>query len=195
MERRDFAIDEVLVAPESRTIEGYAAVFNSDSVDLGGFIERIAPGAFKRSIESAPIIHAFWNHDSGIPLGSTRSGKLALSEDANGLHFKLDAKRLTEAQLDAIADGDMRMSFGFSVPSGGDKWEDRAGGGYTRTLTDVNLSEVSVVSTPAYPDTSAALRSLDIYKQLTQPEDTAGVLRFLARARLDIAIRKSAPKR
>lgn len=142
-------------------IEGYAAVFDSDSVDLGGFVERIAPGAFKRSISSSDaMIHAFWNHDSAIPLGSTRSGKLALAEDGKGLHFKLDTARLTPPQLDAIADGDMRMSFGFSVPKGGDTWEER-GGSVLRTLNDVTLLEVSPVSMPAYPATSVALRSLD----------------------------------
>ena len=188
LERRDFAIHEVRVDQDARSIEGYAAVFNSESVDLGGFIERINPGAFKRSIETSPIIHAFWNHDSGIPLGSTRSGKLTLSEDGNGLHFRLDPKRLTPAQIDAIADGDMRMSFGFSVPRGGDIWEERDGS-YLRTLKDVDLAEVSIVATPAYPDTSAALRSLDeARKEQRQKNFNAAAKRLAMKA--DLALRK-----
>lgn len=190
MEHRDFAIVELRAAPEGdRSIEGYAAVFNADSVDLGGFVERIAPGAFQRSIDSADLIHAFWNHDSGIPLGSTRSGKLALSEDSNGLHFKLNAARLTDAQYGAIQDGDMRMSFGFSVPKGGDVWEERSGV-VLRTLQDVNLFEVSPVSMPAYPDTSVAVRSLEHWRQsLHNP-----VPAIAARMRMTLSLRQRDPR-
>lgn len=189
LERRDFAIAEVRVqTDDTPTIEGYAAVFNSDSRDMG-FIERIAPGAFKRSIESGNTIHAYWNHNSDFVLGSTRSGKLALSEDSQGLHFRLDPSRLTPAQIAAVRDGDMRMSFGFSVPKGGDAWDDR-GGKVLRTLTDVNLFEVSPVASPAYPDTSVALRSLDVWKaeQLPSPNnDEAARIKREMRLRLATA--------
>jgi HK97 family phage prohead protease len=180
-ERRNFAIEEVRVAPESGSIEGYAAVFGADSVDMG-FIERIAPGAFKRSIESGEIIHALWNHNSDFVLGSTRSGKLALSEDSKGLHFRLDASRLTAAQVDAVKDGDMRMSFGFSTRK--DQWEVRDGKDL-RTLLDVNLFEVSPVAMPAYPDTSVAMRSLEAARSFA-PEGpvTMTVLEPVAATRL-----------
>lgn len=178
---------ETRVAPNDageHVIEGHAAVFNSDSVDLGGFVERIAPGAFKRSIEGDGLIHAFWNHDSGMPLGSTRSGKLALSEDSTGLHFRLNASRLTPAQLDAIRDGDMRMSFGFSVPKGGDVWEERSGA-LLRTLNDVNLFEVSPVSMPAYPATNVAMRSLEGWRN--EQRNAAPII--AARLRMDLGLR------
>lgn len=163
-ETRHFQITELRVADEGgeKRLKGHAAVFNSDSVDLGGFIEQVAPGAFKRSIDSAKRgetnIHAFWNHDSGIPLGSKRGGKLVLREDEKGLAFDLSAKRLTDAQLDAVQDGDMQMSFGFRTLK--DSWEKRNGKAF-RTLLDVDLFEISLVSQPAYPDTKVALRSLE----------------------------------
>ena len=163
VERRDFAVE--VRADDEGKLRGHAAVFDSDSLDLGGFIERIAPGAFKRSLDEAKggrgMIHAFWSHDPAAPLGSVKSGKLSLSEDARGLAFELSPKRLTPAQLDAVTDGDMRMSFGFRTRE--DKWEKRDGKN-VRTLLDVDLFEISLVASPAYPDTTVALRSLEQFE-------------------------------
>lgn len=152
---------------------GYAAVFNSDSHDLGGFVERIAPGAFKRTLEEAARglhnIHALWAHDSAQPLGSTRGGKLTLSEDARGLAFSLDVSRFNVAQLGALEDLDLQMSFGFRARE--QVWEDHDDGSITRTLTDLDLSEVSFVINPAYPATDVALRSLDQWKEERRETD------------------------
>lgn len=174
LERRDFTITEAKIetrakgddnATEQRFLEGYASVFNSDSEDLGGFREQIAPGAFTRSLKSVSdgdlVVHALWSHDWSQPLGSTRSGKLTLEEDDTGLRFKLDVTRMTPAQLDAAMDGDVRMSFGFRVLE--QTWEETADQ-VNRTISDLDLFEVSPVIMPAYPDTSAAIRSLDAWK-------------------------------
>lgn len=149
---------------------GYAAVFESDSHDLGGFVERIAPGAFARSLREATAgeinIYALWAHDNAVPLGSTRSGKLKLSEDERGLVFELDTTRFTPAQLSALEDNDLQMSFGFSVRE--QKWVDTETV-LERTLIDVDLKEVSFVINPAYPATDAALRSLEEWKAEQAP--------------------------
>ena len=146
---------------------GYAAVFNSDSVDLGGFTEVIEPGAFTRSLNAATAgtvnIYALWAHDDSQPLGSTRKGKLKLTEDERGLTFELDTKRFTPAQLDALEDGELRMSFGFMVRD--QEWRELDNGTVLRTLKDVDLTEVSFVINPAYPDTTAAKRSLDKWQE------------------------------
>lgn len=162
----DGGADEAEEGDEERSLTGYASVFNSPSEDLGGFTEIVAPGAFKRSLDAAASgdlnIYALWSHDMSQPLGSTRGGKLTLSEDANGLAFSLDTSRMTPAQLDAARDGELRMSFGFTVRS--DTWEERDDGSIVRTLNDVDLFEVSPVILPAYSDTSAALRSLEAWR-------------------------------
>lgn len=143
---------------EGRSVEGYAAVFNSDSEDLGGFVERISPTAFNRSLAPANgQIVMLWSHDPAQPIGSTRSGSLALSTDSKGLRFKLDASRLNAQQRAAVAAGEMQMSFGFTVKD--DAWDQRDNGDYVRTLNDVNLIETSLVISPAYAGTSAGLRS------------------------------------
>ncbi|WP_202600227.1 HK97 family phage prohead protease [Sphingobium yanoikuyae] len=145
---------------------GYAAMFNSDSLDLGGFIERIEPGAFTRSLAEATAgtrnIYALWAHDTSLPLGSTRSGKLALAEDVRGLTFDLSVDRFTDQQRSALEDGDLQVSFGFRVRE--DRWEKRDGDIIVRSLIDVDLSEISLVINPAYPSTEAALRSLDEWR-------------------------------
>jgi hypothetical protein len=69
---------------DGMTFTGYAAVFNAPSQPLP-FIERIAPGAFKRSLKARNDIKLLWNHDTGAVLGSTRAGTLKLEEDNYGL--------------------------------------------------------------------------------------------------------------
>lgn len=148
------------------TATGYAAVFNSDSEDLGGFIERILPGAFTRSLTAANNgslnIYALWSHDSGQPLGSTGSKRLKLSEDEHGLSFEMNTGRMTDAQKSALAEGDLRMSFGFVVRD--QEWKELDDGSVERTIIECDLFEISFVISPAYPDTEAALRSLEAWR-------------------------------
>ena len=152
---------------DGMSFTGYAAVFNSDSEPLP-FIERIAPGAFKKSLKSRMPIKMYMNHDSSMLLASTRSKTLRLQEDSKGLLVEADLPDTTVGRdLSVLMKrGDVdSMSFGFSVPSGGDKWSDD---GMSRELRQVRLHEVSVVTGfPAYTATSASVRSLDILAERT----------------------------
>lgn len=169
-ETRNFTLSNIEVRAKSADTEGrakgYAAVFDSASHDLGGFVEYIRKGAFSRSLNDAAAgqhnIYALWAHRDDSPLASTGSGKLALTEDEHGLAFEMDTTRMTPAQLDALRDGDLRMSFGFSVRS--QNWRENDAGEVERDLIDVDLFEVSFVISPAYPATEAALRSLEAWK-------------------------------
>jgi HK97 family phage prohead protease len=158
---------------------GYASVYNSMSEDLGGFREIIAPTAFQRSLSEArngdANIYAYWAHDAAQPIGSTRSKTLSLNSDDKGLAFTLDPERLNTMQSKALQAGDMRMSFGFVVPAGGDSWTPDYS---VRTIHDVQLMEVSPVTEPAYSATSAGMRSL---------ADTAEARASMARAKEDRA--------
>lgn len=152
---------------DAGVISGYAAVFNSPSEDLGGFIEIIAPGAFKRSLDAKKDIRAFADHDMGKILARSKNGTLSLEEDTTGLKttIKLPNTTLGNDIRALVADGTVsQMSFGFRVLK--DSWSKTAEGKALRTITDLDLIEVSVVSIPAYPDTSIALvRKLDFEKQ------------------------------
>lgn len=150
-----------LEGTDGMTFEGYASVFNSESEDLGGFREVVAPGAFRRSLRSRNDIKLLWNHDTGSVLGSTRAGTLSLLEDDRGLKVRavLPNTTLGRDTAELIRRGDVdSMSFGFSVIK--DSWDDT---GTNRTLNAVRLHECSIVSFPAYSGTAGTttMRGLD----------------------------------
>jgi HK97 family phage prohead protease len=148
---------EVRAEGDGMTFTGYASVFNSPSQDLGGFIEYVAPGAFKRSLQSRNEVKLLWNHDSGEPLASLRGGSMQLVEDERGLKVTATlpqtsrGKDVAELLRTKVIDS---MSFGFNVIK--DTW---SRDGQTRTLDSVRLFEVSIVSFPAYESTTAQVRS------------------------------------
>ena len=148
-------------AGDGMSFSGYAAVFNSDSEPLP-FIERIAPGAFAKSLKSRNNIRMYMNHDSSMLLGTTRSKTVRLAEDSKGLFVDADLPDTSVGRdLSVLMQrGDVdSMSFGFTVPQGGDRWSDD---GTRRELRQIRLFEVSVVTGfPAYAATSASVRSLD----------------------------------
>ena len=159
IERRTFTVRNI----ETREAEdgvmrlsGYAAVFNDSSVPLP-FSERIAPGAFRKTLSETPDVRLLINHE-GLPLARTKNGTLELSEDEVGLRFDAELPDTTEARdlWTLIQRGDVdQMSFAFRVIR--QKWSaDRT----ERTLTEVSLADgdVSVVTYPAYPTTTVEAR-------------------------------------
>lgn len=151
------------VDSEGKHVIGYAAVFNSRSGNLGGFTEEIRPGSFRRSLESSTDIRALLDHDSRLVLGRRSAGTLKLSEDDRGLMIDITMPDTSYARdvAELLKRGDVsQMSFGFSVPPGSDIWGEGEGGIRHRTLTECNLAEVSIVTFPAYEETSCAIRSL-----------------------------------
>jgi HK97 family phage prohead protease len=146
---------EVREESEGMRFTGYAAVWNSPSEPLP-FTERIAPGAFRKSLRARNDIKFLWNHDAGEILGSTRAGTMTLREDANGLRVDGILPNTSRGRdvAELLRRGDVdSMSFGFSVPSGGDEW---TADGSQRTLKSVRLHEVSLVAWPAYTATTGS---------------------------------------
>jgi HK97 family phage prohead protease len=148
---------EVRAEGDGMSFTGYASVFNSPSEDLGGFVEYVAPGAFKRSLQSRNEVKLLWNHDSGEPLASLRGGTMQLVEDSRGLKVTAQLPNTTRGRDIAellrtkVIDS---MSFGFNVIR--DSW---SSDGKIRTLESVRLFETSIVSFPAYSSTTATVRS------------------------------------
>lgn len=189
-ERRSFPARELRVAPADGgpgTITGYAAEFNALSEDMGGWFERIAPGAFAAAILEDDV-RCLRDHEECMILGRNRAGTLKLAEDERGLAIECPLPDTSYARDLAVsmARGDVsQMSFGFSVMSSDDEvWED-VGGKIVRTLLRVKLYDVSPVTYPAYPSTSVAVaqRSFERFRQeaATPPAPTGRSTSLLAR--------------
>lgn len=164
---------------EAGQLVGYASVFNSLSEDLGGFKERIDPKAFNRTLGSGMDVRALVNHDTTLVLGRRSNGTLTLAVDATGLKVSITPPKTSYANdlLELVGRGDVsQMSFGFMIASGGEAWSNEDGL-KVRTVTDLDLLEVSVVSIPAYSDTTVALRNLqDWNRQLDSQLKARGSL-------------------
>jgi HK97 family phage prohead protease len=178
---------EVRANGDEITLAGYAAVYDSLSVDMGGWREMIAPGSFARSLNGD--IRALYDHNTGVVLGRTKSGTLKIYDDARGLRVEVSPPNTAMARsvVESIRRGDIdQMSFGFRTIK--DKWTGQ-GDTMIRTLEDVELLEVSFVAFPAYPETSAAVRSLAEWRSVNQPgEEKKPAPNFsLLRRRLDLA--------
>ena len=144
------------------SIEGYFSVFNSIYELWPGATESVAPGAFAETLGND--IRALVNHDSTLVLGRNKAGTLELREDSHGLWGKVkvnpndgDAMNLYER----VKRGDVdQCSFGFMIED--EETEFRDDGSIHWTIRKVNLFEVSVVTFPAYEETSVSARKADL---------------------------------
>lgn len=152
---------EVTTAGERRRAEGYAAVFGRRSHPLGGFVEQVAPSAFNKALKDGGDVMALFNHRMDHLLGRTSSGTLVLEVDERGLRYSVD---LPDTQLgrDLGVLLERRDITGSSFTFGAirDSWDELEDGTPLRTLEEVRIFDVGPVSEPAYPDATAALRSL-----------------------------------
>jgi HK97 family phage prohead protease len=149
---------EVRADGESNTLVGYGAVFNSNSQDLGGFIERIEPGAFDDVMDDD--VYGLLNHNTDKILGRNKRN-MKLTVDEKGLKYRIElpdtstAKEVRTLVKDGIID---KSSFAFEVKE--QRWEHRKGLPSIRSITKFKrLYDVSPVAGPAYLDTSVSVRS------------------------------------
>jgi HK97 family phage major capsid protein/HK97 family phage prohead protease len=154
------------VRAEGRTLRGFAALYDQESRDLGGYRETIAPGAFSGVLAGDPDVVLTFNHDPSRILARTTSGTLRLRDDeARGLAFEADLGDGPTAQdvRDMVRRGDVSgASFRFTVAPDGERWE-----GEKRTLTRIGeLIDLSLATTPAYDGPRVELRSA------SQPDTT-----------------------
>lgn len=173
-EQRTYTIDRVASSaiPGGHRFRGHAAVFGQRAW-IGepggkGFWEEVAPGAFDRALEEDDV-RLLLEHDPRWILGRTSAGTVRLASDRNGLSVDADFPDTTYARDAAVSleRGDLnQMSFAFAPRkdengrSIGDEVVNLRDGSILRRLTDVALSDVSIVAYPAYAGTEAALRSV-----------------------------------
>lgn len=162
-------------------IEGYFSVFNSNYEIYPGCTESVAPGAFSNTLGGD--IKALCDHDTRLVLGRNKAGTLELREDSHGLWGRItinpndsDAVNLYER----VKRGDVdQCSFGFDIVR--EESDFRDDGTVHFTIREVELFEVSVVTFPAYAETSVSARKQDVAEIQKRKLDT---WRMTARARL-----------
>lgn len=175
LERRNLLVDCELRAEEDGgqppKIVGYASRFGVLSEDMGGWRERVKKGAFKRTLAAGTDIRALADHDSSKVLGRNKSGTLRLKEDAQGLYVEIDPPdtQLARDLMTSIRRGDVSgMSIGFYLLD--EQWKTE-GEQQIREVLDIELLEVSVVTFPAFPDTTVAVRSLAEFRASQAPTE------------------------
>jgi len=143
-------------------IGGYAAVFNSISQNLGGFVERVRPSFFNRSHSRGwPDVMARYNHEDNMLLGTTAAGTLTLAVDEVGLSYDVSPPRSRADVLELVQRGDVRKS-SFAFISSEDDWTMSEDQNYPlRDLVNGILVDVAPVNSPAYQATTAGMRSMD----------------------------------
>jgi hypothetical protein len=176
MERRTIAAHELRASTTGmqQKISGYASTFNQLSSIIGGeasygFREKIQPGAFRGVLASNPDTICSINHNPSFILGRTTSGTLRLSEDSRGLKFDCDLPNTSYARdlHESIKRGDLgECSFAFALGPGDDSWdetddEETRKRSIVRTIRNITrLDDVSVVTRPAYPNTTVSARNV-----------------------------------
>ncbi len=148
---------------EGRKLAGHAAVFNAPTnignIKRWGFREKIAPGAFAKTLARGEDVRALFNHDPNFILGRTKAGTLRLTEDARGLAVEIDPPdtQVGRDLVTSVKRGDItQMSFSFIART--EEWSTDEDGVDVRTLIDVDLYDVSPVTFAAYKDTDIGLR-------------------------------------
>jgi len=184
LERRAFGECRVDLS-EDRKIRGYAVVFNSPSENLGGFREIIKPEAVDRTLKEGIDVRALVDHDTSKIIGRMSAGTLQLRKKSKGLYSEIDPPDTTVAR-DILTSIDRRdvtgMSFAFRVLE--DDWIE-VDGFPMREVLDMRISEVSIVTFPAYPqtDVQVAQRALQRFEAQRQGHSIE-YLRRLHRTRL-----------
>jgi len=142
--------------------------FNTLSLPMGFFTrfrEKIAPTAFDATLnDESREVMAYWGHDVNMPLGRRSKGTLRVWKEADAVQYEIEAPDTTWGR-DAVASierGDVNgTSFRFRVLPDGERWDEDADGNMIRTLTNVTFEEVSPTAEPAYPVSSASVRSME----------------------------------
>ncbi len=177
---------------QKMTVAGYAAVFGQSTM-IGDFFEEVIdPGAFSRAILEDDV-RALVQHDSGRVIGRKSAGTLRLVEDQKGLSVEIDLPDTGDGRdlRELISRGDITgMSFGFvAVRQAWDYSQEPP----KRTIQEVRLDEVSVVSNPAYDGTSIAMRSLEAARREAAKHNfMAAGSRVRMKMNLDLKVRSKA---
>lgn len=159
--RTQFNITRAKDAPDTMVIEGYFILHEQETELWSGVSEIITKGAFDESLGND--IRALWNHNTQYVLGRNRSSTLQLNSDEKGLFATIHLPNTQYAKdlYELVQRGDVdQASFGFNIID--EELEELSNGSFRFRINKVDLHEVSVVTFPAYDNTSVHARSKQI---------------------------------
>jgi HK97 family phage prohead protease len=148
-------------------LSGYAALFGKATELMPGFHEKVARGAFSRTLADGADVRALVDHDPSKIIGRNTAGTLELSENNRGLKVAIKPPNTTVGRdiVESVSRGDVsQMSFAFRTVE--DSFKEHKDGSVTRTLLDVDLYDVSIVTYPAYGDTTIATRAANKWRRM-----------------------------
>jgi HK97 family phage prohead protease len=149
-------------ADTTPTLSGHPAVYDMLSEDLGGYREKIAPGAFDQTLADNNDVYALWNHNPDFVIAAQQDGSLRLATDERGLRSEIDpmnTQTINDLVVTPIRQGKInKMSFAFEVQTA--DWE-TLNGVEIRVIRQVRLFDVSPVTYPAYSQTDISARTLE----------------------------------
>jgi hypothetical protein len=175
----------------AKKVSGIAARYGVLSHSLGGFKERIKRGAFARAISEKQDTIITFNHNPSAILGRTSAGTLQLRDTEQGLAFDCDLPNTSYARdlHELVLAGNVReCSFAFTLGEGDDEFheeqdEDRSRV-LVRTIKNVSkLIDVSLVTSPAYPGTSASARATVVAAEVRGRVERIGRVQAIAAKR------------
>lgn len=175
-----------------KILEGLTAPFGKRSLDLGGFVEEIDPGAFTKALKRSDAA-ALFNHNPDNLLGRMSAKTLRLKETDDGLQYEVDLPNTEIARVveQGVSRRDIKgNSFSFRLAFDADgrprhRWDELEDGTPLRTILEIEeLFDVGPVVYPAYPDTDVALRSLDQARKAGMLGEDRERLQRLAEAEL-----------
>jgi uncharacterized protein len=164
--RTKFNITRDEQTPEERIVEGYFALYESETELFEGSYEIITKGAFDKTLTKD--VRALWNHNTQYVLGRSKNGSLQLRADDKGLYATINLPNTQYANdlYELVTRGDIdQASFGFNIID--EDLEELASGGYRWRINEIDLHEISVVTFPAYENTTVQAREKQI-EQLQQ---------------------------
>lgn len=144
----------------TQTIQGYAIMFDTLSVDLGGFTEVIKPTALDGvDLSDVKLVYA---HEKNQILARASAGNLQTKVDSKGLFFiatLADTTRARDVYADIEAGNLKGMSFTYNIKPNGDTWTRDINGQLLHTVNQIyQVSELTVTAYPAFDDTSVELK-------------------------------------
>ncbi|HEL1761380.1 TPA: HK97 family phage prohead protease [Streptococcus suis] len=159
--KSNLAVREQQEGQQEKVIEGYFAVYGSETELWPGAFEEIKIGAFDDTLDND--IRALINHNTELVLGRNKAGTLTLKVDDKGLWARVV---INEQDTDAlnlyarVQRGDVdQCSFGFNIVE--ESTEFREDGTVKWTIEKIDLHEVSIVTFPAYEATGVQARKRD----------------------------------